>query len=118
MRVLHYGCWNDVGHYLRESRYLYGDRKDLPWDNIDGGLCPDKINGQIQGDAILHHRDGWTAISFWDRSVDSRGGSNSNFFAEGNHSFEEMVQIAKDKFPNIMSRFKFEIVEFKGQGDQ
>lgn len=50
------------------------------------------------GIAKIHHKNGWTAIALWDRSVDTRGGCNSTYFAKGDFSFEEMVKMAKERF--------------------
>jgi len=83
-------------------------------------LCPGAANPrevwrvrsaeQIEGAALLHYKDGWTALSFWDRSIDKRSGCNSNFFAQGTHTFEEMLEIARAHFPAVMARFTFKIV--------
>lgn len=86
----------------------FGDNNPWKWE-VDRRMCPSGT--QVQGWAALHKRDGWTLISFYDRSVDSRPGSNSSFLAEGNFTFEEMLGIAREYFPRVMSRFTFEIVE-------
>lgn len=120
MKVFHYGCANNrKGHFVHAgkgiSQYgpeVYNFCAINPWGyEIDSGLCPS--GPEIEGRALVHHKDGWTAMSFWDRSVDKRGKCNSNFFAEGTHTFDEMVAIAKDHFPKIMARFEFPIVEVK-----
>jgi len=120
MRIFHYGCANNSkGHYVHTGKGLnpYGPEKNSfletnPWGyEVDSGLCPK--GPEIAGRALIHHKDGWTAMSFWDRSVDTRGKSNSNFFAEGTHTFDEMVAIAKEHFTEIMARFTFPIVEAK-----
>ena len=67
------------------------------------------MGNQAEGKAALHYKGGWTALAFWDRSVDSRPGSNSVFLAEGTHQFEDMVVLAQQSFPSIMQRFKFKI---------
>lgn len=104
-------------------RHVY--QEGPPW-NIDRGEVDAKIvphradckmrsycgcGNDEEGRAVIHHKDGWTAMGFWDRSVDTRGGCNSVFFAEGTHDFAGMVAIANEKFPTIMRRFKFEITE-------
>lgn len=58
---------------------------------------------------MIHRRDGWTALSFWDRSIDKRGACNSNYFAEGTFTFEEMVALAKERFPDRWACMKFEV---------
>jgi hypothetical protein len=79
-------------------------------NNIDSGLCYGYCTS-FEGQSVITHKDGWTALSFWDRSIDSRPGSNSNFLAEGIFSFDEMVKLAQEKFPSVWNRFKFPIVE-------
>lgn len=116
MRVLYFGCWDaQKGHYLREpSGRMVHDYAVLPWKSIDGALCPGYVrpyeNGpQIQGDAALHHLGGWTALAFWDRSMDPRGGCNSAVFAEGTYGPAAMLEIAASTFPAIWARFTFEV---------
>lgn len=57
---------------------------------------------------------GWTMLTFWDRTIDERSGSNSAFILRGRLTFEETVTIAKAIFPKIWSRFPFEVVEVVG----
>ena len=128
MRVLYHGVWNKTpGHFLFEpdgrtismyapiapglsnlDGYFAGDltkvtrwgdgifgKRTIPhWDTKD----------EEQGAARLHFVDGWTVLSFWDRSGDSRGGCSSTFLAEGRHSFQQMVELAREHFPHIWQR--------------
>lgn len=118
--MLYFGPWGNVGHYFysEEGRRIYDyPHPDVPWKQVDGALCPNcapdeawkRTGPEVVGDAILHHKDGWTALSFWDRTVDTRPGSNSNYFAKGEFTFEEMVELAKRRFPDRWSRMKFEV---------
>jgi len=125
MNIIHpiyfFGCWGRTGHYLYQpgGTSLIITALDMPWGyEIDGGLCPGKRRGpkayqlpetQIEGQASLTKKDGWTALSFWDRSMDHRMNCNSNFIAKGYFSFDEIMMLAKQYFPEIMGRFKFEI---------
>src|ERR1700693_4562864 len=78
MKVYFFGCMRGPGHYLHsnpsprgltERRALCAIERSNPWGyKIDGKLCP--AGAQVQGRALVHHKDGWTALSFWDRSVD------------------------------------------------
>jgi len=43
-------------------------------------------------------------ISWWDRSVDRRHGSNSNFVGYGYLSAEDMLKDAETKFPWVLNR--------------
>lgn len=129
-RMLYFGPWDRPGHYLHDangskvSEYNEWGRKMLrgfPWcssgTGIDGVLQPGTeirfgrrhTVREVEGEALLHHRDGWTALSFWDRSVDSRGASNSTYFAEGAFTFDEMVAMAKDRFATRWKRMSFDV---------
>lgn len=122
MRVFHFGCSNhESGHYLHspeiprdleERRALSNITRTNPWGRqIDGGLCPK--NTQMEGYALIHRKDGWTALAFWDRSVDSRPGSNSVFLADVDCDFAELLRVAYENFPDIVARFRFPITEAK-----
>lgn len=87
---------------------------------MDSNLAPAKRNKfgrkekeEPQGVCALHYKDGWTAISFWDRTGDSRGNSNSTFFIEGTYDFEAMKKMATEQYPEIISRFNFELKLFE-----
>jgi hypothetical protein len=130
--MLYFGPWDRAGHHmfneLGESVHSQRPR-DFPWDEnsptngIDCQLQPgcykDKRDGynqhgeEIQGQALLHHKNGWTALSFWDRSVDTRGGCNSTYFAKGNFTFDQMVEMSKTRFAFRWNKMKFEVKEVK-----
>lgn len=122
MKVLYFGCYRELGHYLRES----GDRKiwdpeaaGLPWGwEMDGAMQPGGRmegghlrvpNEQPEGLALLHHKAGWTALAFWDRSVDRRGGCCSVFFADQEVDFNAIVAAARETWPEVWERFTFEV---------
>ena len=121
MKVFYFGCYKTHGHYMRASdangklRYSKEEHEFTyknPWSyKIDCGLCPKTDGYETEGIAALNHKDGWTALSFWDRSIDDRHKSNSNFLAEGTLDFTEMLNISKEHFPEIFERFKFEVKE-------
>lgn len=118
---LYFGCWDRPGHYLVDNHgYSVHSIEDrLPWlpQDIDCKMQPGcrmehgrLVKGaETEGVCRVHHKDGWTAISMWDRSIDGRGGCNSTFMAKGEFSFEQMVVIAKEQFPKIVKRFHFEM---------
>lgn len=119
---LYFGCHREAGHYLftvgMESlgarRNSYRDLETF----IDGSFCPTGLpQSQQEGVANLTHmnRDyhGLTILSFWDRSVDSRPGSNSNFILPGVLNFQQALEESKKQFPKVFSRFKFEVTEWK-----
>ncbi len=84
-----------------------------PWtgEELDQGLLLAKEQrgrsderDQTQGLARLCHRNGWTALSLWDRTGDPRGGSNSAIVAEGLHDFDTMVKLFAETFPALWAR--------------
>ncbi len=105
--------FNDVtdsqGHIRAfcSRRYPYADRPE------DRQRC-DAIEGLTK---FHNKRDAtgayWTALAFWDRSVDKRGGCNSVFILEGSYNFEQALTLARQIFPKIFERFEFEIKEAK-----
>ena len=126
--MFYFGPWDSPGHYLfdESGRTVYGERERLlPWGHcgqeigIDGVLQPGCFKNnrdrwshrgaEEQGEAVLHHKDGWTALSFWDRSVDKRGACNSTYFAQGTFSFDDMVAMAKERFAVRWNRMNFPV---------
>jgi len=123
--MFYFGPWDQAGHYLRgetvakdleERRALSRFQHTNPWGlSIDGGLCP-KNGGQ--GYAVLHHKDGWTAMAFWDFTVDTRPGSNSTYLAEGTFTFEEMVEMAKRRFAYRWNKINFAVTQAPGTANE
>jgi len=113
MKILYFGCYRDKGHYFWSEGFSKPRWSDtvtqIPWGiQVDTGLCPK--GPQIQGRAAFHQKDGWTAISFWDRTVDTRPGSHSTFLCENTLDFDAMVALCKETFPTIWERYTFEVV--------
>lgn len=115
--AFYFGVWDEhKGHYLRDpagQTYHLRLQEDFPMSDqsIDGGLLPPMLPEE-EGRASLAQINGWTVLSFWDRSGDPRGKSNSNFFVKGRLGFAEMVEKSKYYFPHIWARFCFEVKEF------
>lgn len=66
-----------------------------------------------QGQARLHHVEGWTIIAWWDRSGSNRPGSNVAFFVQGEHTFERALLYARERFPDEIRRMESSyIIEF------
>jgi len=114
--AFYFGCWgNELGHYLRGPSGRMFHEQNLPEDfpvvvNIlDSGLLPPNMP-ETEGESSLCHIFGWTIISFWDRSVDRRGKCNSSFIFRGTYRFHDMLKLAAETFPAIVSRFSFPIV--------
>lgn len=128
--VYYFGCIERAGHYLW-TRGTHGPRTDhdrertltLLFGGLDGVLCwsnaPARYSyerDETEGLALVTHRAGWTALAFWDRSVDKRGGCNSAFIAEGTLTFAQLVRRAKSRWPEVWARFSFEVVEVDASG--
>jgi hypothetical protein len=71
-------------------------------NGIDAGLCPP--GGQEQSLAWRHLVFGHTVLSMWDRTGDSRPGSNANFIVSGDHTFEAAYMVSALAFPTLMAR--------------
>lgn len=122
--MAYYGPWKEAGHYFftETGRWLEREERNrIPWKehDIDGVLQPGcrledgrpVCQGpRTEGHALLHHKAGWTALSFWDSSVDTRPGCNSTYVAEGVFTFEQMVELAKSRFAVRWNRMKFPVV--------
>lgn len=118
MKVYYFGCIYEPGHYLWENMHTRNSElfRRQPWGiGLDGlagsSIARERTSNIPEGRAWLIHLDGWTVISFWDRSVDTRPGSNSAFAAEGTFTFDEMVTAAKAQWPEVWKRFSFDVVE-------
>lgn len=119
IECFYFGCWNEKGHYLHSKGGQSLGRnmpKDFPFPEyvLDSGFLPPN-QPEIQGVATHVHINDWTVIAFWDRTVDSRGKSNSAFIMRGEHTFDEAVAIAKTEFPQVWGRFKFQVVNRIGR---
>lgn len=107
----YFGTWRNAGHYTwREGmeKTRYGSDEPMPWKRVDGQLTP---KGDREGECLIHYLDGWTAIAFVNRTDDSRPGSNSAFFFDQRLSFAEAVAEARKRFPEVMDRLAFDLVE-------
>jgi len=111
--VFFHGVWPGTqGHHLYDVR---GAKKVmlLPWPSLDCVLCPNdagpfvESTNQIEGDALLHHKYGWTALAFWDQSGDPLPGSHSVLVAHGTLSFDEMRALIATCFPYVHKRITF-----------
>ncbi len=123
MSAFYFGCARGVWGHREAGHYFYapGGRSAReaeavnPWGHVDGKLAPREYEGRSapecpQGVAALHHKDGWTALAFWDRTGDSRGNSNSTFLFDATLTFEEALAAARENFPALFERFTFDIV--------
>ncbi len=108
-RLLFFGCWDRLGHALHTPAGRTLGASASPWGfSIDAGLL-DQRAPQVEGVAVVAQRDGWTAISFWDRSADPRPGSNTAFLVDELVSGEDLLARAREAFPAVFARFGFEV---------
>lgn len=116
MTCLYFGVWEagEAGHYLYRPGGSFAGRdaeRSLPFAPhiLDSNLLPQE--GE-QREGVVHRCviNGWTVLTFWDRSGDSRGCSNSAFIIEGEHATVAGLDIARERFPTIVTRFKFPLV--------
>jgi hypothetical protein len=115
--MFYFGPWDCAGHsFFGEggTRPLQYEAEHMPWGKrwlwkIDGGLIPNKDYSD-EGKAHVTHGNGWTALSFWDMSVDTRPASHSTYIAEGDFTFEQMVEMASRRFAVRWNRMKFQVV--------
>ncbi len=118
----YFGCWDRPGHFLYDTSGRCSDRQtpaDFPVEYriLDGGLLPPN-QPQKQGRLSVWRTNGWAIISFWDRSVDSRGGCNSAFVVrdcDTPSSDLELLQQAFDVFPQVFERFDFDLILPSGE---
>ena len=107
MTTLYYfGCWDRSGHYLWNGpSSLSRHEKALPFQTkiLDCGLL-DPHKPQTQSHGVINVINGWTVLSFWDRTGDTRIGSNSAFIADCPMTFDEICQKAKETYPELWDR--------------
>lgn len=120
VEVLFYGCWASIGHHLVRPNGTSAHDMDrqIPWSRREL-LChqhrfdhTDRIpydTPQPEGQAMLRHKTGWTALAFWDRSVDDRKNCSSVYFAKGTYDSQRMIAMCKSAYPNIWARYKFDV---------
>lgn len=115
--VLFFGCYGSPGHGLNSPRTGYLRYDSTPWGNkLDGGLLTDdyykEAHKGVLGAVKVHHKDGWTAIAFWDRSGDSRGGSNTAFLVAAHMTGEELFELARQQWAKVCTRPNFPELKF------
>lgn len=87
---------------------LYLRNLETPWGSYpDGTLVP--TTTYENGLALLHHKDGWTALAFHDQSGDTRPGSHSTFLVRGTYTFDEMLALAKAQWSGVFARMGFPV---------
>lgn len=104
--ILYFGCRGEPGHHIHCKRSIVRLR-DTPWNtSIDGGLLA-QTSQSHQGLCIHAVKDGWTAVSFWDRSGDSRPNSNSAFLVREEMTPFRLLELARQQWPDVFARHRF-----------
>ena len=131
VECFYFGCMDSPGHFFhgpsrsREELWALQGRLSTLFHGLDGKLCWNspksdsdryRPRDETEGWAFVTHRGGWTALAFWDRSVDRRGACNSVFIVCGTLSFDQVVRVARHRWPKIWSRFTFEVVQVDEHG--
>jgi hypothetical protein len=99
----YFGCVGQAGHFLHDTRLRHiWPEPTTPFGYLDGTLTPTATTTARL--AALHHKDGWTALSMHDYSVDSRPGSHSTFVFHADLDFDGALAAATEHFPAIVSR--------------
>lgn len=119
MKALYFGCRYTTGHgfYLPDGSRPRTERSDAtdicPWGyHVDSQDFVKSVQDVPEGAAVVHHKDGWSALAFPDRSIDSRGGSISVFmFDMPGLDFDQLLYQARFHFPGIFTRYDFEIAQ-------
>lgn len=104
--VFYFGCKDVPGHFIYSNRGSRMSYHDNPFGKkLDGGLLSLKDIESNLGRLQEYSENGWTAIAFWDRSGDSRPGSNSVFFVHADVTMTELLAMARAQWPALFSRF-------------
>lgn len=128
VECLYFGCIDRPGHHLHglvsqgTASYAWLGVRELRLQELFGGidakLCWNSSHRHIQdeGRAFITHQGEWTALAFWDRTIDHRPGSNSAFFVQGRLTFSQMIRVIRHCWPKVWARFTFPIVEVDANG--
>lgn len=107
---LYLGCGNQSGHYL----FTKGDTPTKamgldPWlrdfDRFDGIFAPRPETELYVAAYFRMDGVGYSGLAWWDRTVDTRGKSNSTIFCSALSAEPHVVlQVAKRLFPWVFAR--------------
>ena len=118
-RLWYFGCGpRDSGHYWWSAGgdTVRGGPPNCPYAAaIDSGLCP--ARSEAEGVYRVSRCDNWVVIAWWDRSQDTRPGSNSAIvLALSGIGIDRVLEMARRDFPWVFSRMKFELRPEAGGG--
>lgn len=131
--LLFHGCDAGLGHHwipLQGGAYLFryrvGNRiyddpyRYVPWGyGVDGELAPQGDQLHVEGAAGFAQVarwlgtplvEWWSALSWWDNSVDTRLASNATFVIDERVGPVELLSRARAAYPTIFERMKYQIL--------
>lgn len=120
MRTVHFfGCIGGPGHFFFAKNAPRIDYYQQPFGNLDTGILEEqKVPERLDGTLAFAQKDGWTVISFWDRSGgDTRPACNAAFLIQEIIEKDELLELARQEWPEIFSRPGFPIKQ-KGTNNE
>lgn len=103
----YFGCKSPQysGHYLFDHSGRQFPYSQRPFSfGIDGTILKEQNIPDVPGNACYTQKEGYSIVAFWDRSCDSRSGSNSAFIIYGDFTAQEVINEAKCHFSGVFSR--------------
>jgi hypothetical protein len=107
-KLYYFGCITS-GHGVHLGRQETSGMYRVIEGGLDTGLLKKAGVRDVPGQGTYVQDSGYSILTFWDRSGDSRPNSNSAFFALGEHTADELVAAARERYPHLFERFNFEI---------
>lgn len=121
--ALYFGCLGRIGHCLYDGngRTIYDVQRDyagFSWSEplLDTGLLKNGNHPDIYDGKVFWTCGGatafWYAFFWWDRSVDTRGNSNSGFYVRGFGwpEAQNAFDFACAEFPRVVRRQGYPLV--------
>ena len=115
--VVFCGVWpRSMGHFAFWPSGEKAKDPTSPWGYrfntlCDGTVIPlmtvcDRQRTERQPEGVRYHfqKDGWTLVSWWDRSGDPRHGSIAAFAMQGIYTADEAETQARRAFPGVWAR--------------
>ena len=133
VECFYFGCLESKGHFFhapwrtRSDAYALEQAAMAAMGGLDTALCWNSPRSdrdryerrdEAEGLAFRTCRGGWTAVAFWDRSVDRRGACNSAFLVKGEVTFAQVIRAAKHAWPQVWARFTFPVIEVDSRGQE
>lgn len=115
MSWFYFGCDHGPGHYLMHAnRARVSNAGWRRLTRFDAMLAPQmRSQDSVLYQAVVSRLGGYRlfALSWWDRSVDSRPGSNSIIFGPNvDYPAEQLLRDAEERFPWVFARLPQPVV--------